>query len=188
MKGPEIRAALHDQRLLLLKHSTGCKVVDEVGIPWNVVADVLVCNGALWGYEIKGETDSLKRLAAQAKAYGNVFERCYLVGAPRHIRAASKLLPSWWGLIETRGGELVEMRQPEKNTEWDATAVLGMLWRPELEALLLLYGETKGVSRLTAAKMAERLAPLIERPRLQRIVADQIVARLDWGRNRVNPA
>lgn len=187
MKGPELRALLHRDRLPLLKSAPGCRVVDEVGIPGGV-ADVFVCNGELWGYEIKGETDSTRRLASQVGAYNTVFQRITVVTTPKHLFRVVRLVPHWWGLTVVDGGELLDVRRPLESHEWQPAEVLGMLWKPELDALMQHWLPDAKRSRLSGRKMAEALAGVIPYKAIPRTVADTIAVRTDWGRNRVNPA
>lgn len=186
MKGPEIRAVLLD-RLSLIASSPFCKVICEVGLPGSVV-DVLVVDESLRGYEIKGQTDSLKRLSAQAESYNDVLQAVTLVAAPRHIRAARKILPEWWGLTVADGGELRDERAWQRHDGWNAAALLAMLWKVELTPLMKEWTQAKGIARMTNWAMCEALAEAIPRKKLPGIVADTMVARQDWGRNRVNPA
>ena len=188
MKGPEVRQLLHRDRLDVIKQASGFKVVDEVGIPWGVVADVMACGAELHGYEIKGETDTLKRLPSQAVAYGNVFQRCFVVAAERHLAGAEAMLPDWWGLWLAQDDVLTEVRPAQANPTWKALDVLHMLWRPELEALLREGTPPKGLARWPAGKMAEVLARRLDREAVPALVSRAIMQRTTWGLNRVNPA
>jgi hypothetical protein len=58
--------------------------------------DVAVISHELSGYEIKGPSDSLLRLAGQAEAYGRVFDRMTLVSAEKHLEQATAGKASGW--------------------------------------------------------------------------------------------
>jgi hypothetical protein len=186
MKGPEVRAVLLD-RLSLIAGSPWCKVISEVGLPGSVV-DVLAIDGGLRGYEIKGETDTLKRLPTQAESYNAVLQGVVLVGAPRHIRAARVMVPEWWGLTVAEGGTLHDERPWQTNPDWEAPSLLAMLWKPELALLMVRWVKPRGFSRLGHRALCEALAEAIPRHRLPGIVADVMLERTTWSQNRKNPA
>jgi hypothetical protein len=92
-------------------------------------ADLAVLNGISHGYEIKSDRDTLTRLPDQVNAYGAIFEKATLVSATRHIKAARKIIPSWWGIIEVKGSadtdfKLQQIRQSKPNPEPHAASMV----------------------------------------------------------------
>jgi len=81
--------------------------------------DMAVVNGEFIGYEIKSDEDTLVRLSGQAEAYSRVLDRAVLVTTRRHIDAALRELPEWWGVIvATEDGGNVHLcfvRSPSRN-------------------------------------------------------------------------
>ena len=127
---------------------------------WRRV-DVVVFGNELVAYEIKSDADSLSRLAGQAEVYGKVFDRANLVSGSRHIKKATALLPSWWGVIEARcnrGGEITleVLREPGRNPELDAMAMVRMMWRVELKQELKQRG-VRALSRDDKAALCRKL-------------------------------
>jgi hypothetical protein len=91
----------------------------------------------MWGYEIKTERDTLRRLPSQIKAYEQLFDRCTVVLAGRHVEPAMELLPRWWGVskIGVDGSIGFErVRAPKRNPNVDAEVLVRLLWRDEVEA------------------------------------------------------
>ncbi len=97
--------------------------------------DFAFVNGRLQGYEIKSDSDTLERLTAQAAAYNLVFDEITLVAGSRHLEAARKAIPPWWGIVKAEileGAALfTDLRQPEQNPMQWARALADLLWRDE---------------------------------------------------------
>src|SRR5258708_16523256 len=60
--------------------------------------DVAVVNGALHGFEIKSDCDSLERLNLQIVEYSKIFDYVTLVTGNRLYDSAVRKIPSWWGI------------------------------------------------------------------------------------------
>lgn len=183
MKGPEVRAALHDDRLSLLKHSFGCRLIDELGVVGGVADIGVVAGGELWGYEIKGETDTCKRLETQIAAYNGTFQRITLAGSRRNVEAARGLVPEWWGLLVVDAAGFDDLRRPAANPEWIAKNVLALLWKAELTKLAKEYALPASVLRMSNYKMAAALGDTLPRRAVPSIVSDALAGREGWGKH-----
>src|SRR4051794_17477210 len=136
MRDAEIRAALRIHVERRFAGDPGLLVVDELGLVFDEArVDVAVVNGALHGFEIKSEHDSLARLPGQIVAYGRVFDYVTLVVGRRHAARASGLVPPWWGVIQaspgSHGATLSEVRHERLNPAVEGVAVAQLLWREE---------------------------------------------------------
>lgn len=77
---PQIRAALHKQKLKHLHARPDTLIVDELGLVHaDVRVDVAVINGHLHGFEIKSAIDTLSRLPRQIKLYEECLEKLTIV-------------------------------------------------------------------------------------------------------------
>ena len=128
---------------LIARHSeeVDTVIVEELGVcRGQVRVDVAVVNGALHGYEIKSDRDSLRRLSIQAEFYGKVLDRATLVVGNHHLNDAPDLVPSWWGVLHVQMGAGVPrfkvVRRGRKNPGKDPRALVELLWREEAIALL----------------------------------------------------
>ena len=75
-----IRKRFHEQVLTPYHASPNAMVIDELGLHHGSCrADIAIVNGRMIGYEIKGETDTLKRLSDQVRAYNAVFDRAAII-------------------------------------------------------------------------------------------------------------
>jgi hypothetical protein len=62
-------------RRRIRKYGTAIIIIDELGLCRGTVrVDIAVVNGVLKGYEIKGDQDTLRRLASQAATYNRIFD------------------------------------------------------------------------------------------------------------------
>jgi len=183
MRDRQIRAALR-QHLLSEHDQQDTIIVEELGLLNGVVrADVVLINGALNGYEIKSDRDTLKRLERQQKAYAQCFETMTLVVGPKHTAAAKAILPRCWGLIEVCGEAanvtLNVIRKAAANKKIDLVAVLRLLWVEELRGLL----EAKGVSFARASTRASLIATVVSQfgtDELLQRVREKLKARGQW--------
>ena len=136
---------------ILARPDPPAMIVEEFWLPTsNRRADVAVLGPFMEGIELKTHRDSLERLPEQATAYGSVFDRCTLVSAERHLAAAEKLLPGWWGLVRIpadRGGSLEVVRPAERNPSVDTSILVRLLWKEEARSALLGLGVSVEASR-----------------------------------------
>lgn len=147
--------------------------------------DLAVVNHRLHGYEIKSDSDSLKRLPGQIRAYNGVLDRITLVVGYKHAHHALSMIPSWWGVMlacENQQGAvaLTHARLPRDNPSVDLVAVAGLLWRQEGIALLDELGSSKGMASSTRAVICKRLVETCESDRLRARVRECLKSRQDW--------
>lgn len=181
---PEIRAAL---RLFL--EDAHCSdptavVIDEFGVfHGRHRADLVAVNGALDGYEIKSDADTLDRLADQVAMFSRVFDTMTLVCAPRHLRAAKRRIPRWWGLTTAtsdQSGIRLEVKRPARaNPTIEPELIARLLWRDEAIALL------RAEALIEDARSMRRwdLLPLLAEVPLDRLrasVRESIKCRTNW--------
>jgi hypothetical protein len=181
MRDLDVRRALHDTVLARHRDDPNTLVIDELGLQWGAFrVDVAVVNGNIHGYEIKSDSDTLDRLAAQADAYGRALDRVTLI-AGRHLAQAEPLIPEWWGIceaVETTPGrvKLRNVRRAAPNPNIDLEAVAMLLWRDEALAVLDEIGCAAGfrskprralyhvlVENLTATQLRARVRQALKR-------------------------
>jgi hypothetical protein len=155
----QIRTALSCD---IRKRDITATIIDEVPLLRNGRADVAAINGVLSGYEIKSERDSLARLPIQIPMYEAVFDYCSIVVAKRHLRRVRASVPNSWGICvatERDGELLIEQRRKAKvNRGVQRTAIIQLLWKPELARLLREHNVTyEGTSLRALWRAAEQL-------------------------------
>lgn len=113
------------------------KVVEELHIHnSNAIADVVAFYKEPHCYEIKGETDSVRRLIRQSSYYDIVFPRLTAVVTKNHLLWSLNNLPSYWGIITVEKDnnriKLKYARNAKNNPKFIKEKALLMLWKAEL--------------------------------------------------------
>ena len=127
--------------------------------------DLAAVGDYLWGYEIKSDADSLRRLPDQALMYGRVFDRVTLVCGKRHIGPALEVVPGWWGVLRVgmSGGKVVfrSVRKGGRNVGRDARALAEFIWRDDAVALLEERDAVRGLRKKARAYLWDRLSEVM---------------------------
>lgn len=185
MRDMDVRRALHAR--LRADHSgdQGTLILDEVGLcQGHSRVDVAVVNGAITGYEIKSDRDTLDRLPGQVEVYSKVLDHAILVTGEIHADHVRSLLPEWWGVVvaSQRIGPvaLEEVTKPCVNPSPDPYAIAQLLWRPEALAALEARGLDAGVRSKPRRYLWERLAEELPLPELKSVVRRCLKAREGW--------
>ncbi len=140
----------------------------------NRIIDVLLVNGHIIGYEIKGETDNLSRLNSQLEIYTKTMEYVYVV----YWRDKYKNIevPKNVGLIEVyeNNGKL-QFKQVKKAyyNKIDTFTIFQNLWNEEIRFVLHQLGILKWNSKNYAYSDMEKffkLAPVTKVRKIYRII------------------
>lgn len=187
MRDADVRASVIE--MLASRHDgdIDTRIVQEMGI-WSGAAriDVAVINGELIGYELKSERDTLDRLPAQAELYGRVFDRVFLVVSKKHVFAARKVIPTWWGITvaELSNGKvaLKPRRQAKPNPCIDGYLLAKLLWRDEALRILSAKQLAKGWRTRSVDDLHRRLATELPLADLSSVVRAALKERDAWLR------
>jgi len=185
----KIRTAL---RRFLEERWAGCAethFLEELGLcRGQVRIDLAAVNGVLHGYEIKSDRDRLTRLSSQVELYGRVVDRATIVVGTRHLRAALRLVPSWWGVLHARGVSgaisFETLRISAENLEQDPRALVELLWREEALSLLESREAAHGVRTKPRPMIWDRVCEHFELDEISAVVRDRLKLRAE----RSNPA
>jgi hypothetical protein len=154
----DIREAL--KKNLRIEFSTDSVIRDEFGCAGARV-DVAVINGRLHGFEIKSERDNLDRLTTQTPAYSALFDNMTVVAATKHLRRLEDRIPPWWGIQEvttvSHRISLKPIRSPILNTQVDPVALVQLLWRKEMWAILRRRGLSNDLRNAPAIRLQQVL-------------------------------
>lgn len=186
MRDCDVRAALHAKVLADHHDQPDTLVIDEMALWYGTArVDVAVVNGRIHGYEIKSDSDTLERLPAQASVYSRVFDRVTLVVGKGHAGAAVAIVPEWWGIkLATQGPRRAihfeQVRTSERNPKVDLVAVAALLWRDELEAILLAAGGLRGYRGKTRDALSRRAVEVLMPTDLRAAVRSRLKARDSW--------
>lgn len=189
-----LRKKVHDKdirapllRSLEREHAkdSDTKIIEELGLcQGSARVDIAVVNGYLHGYEIKSESDSLKRLSSQIDYYSKVLDRVTLVASESHISKVEKQMPGWWGLCVAQrnreGISLKRVRRDSDNPKVDPYALVQLLWRDEALELLRKNNLGKGYSNKPRRILWDCLVDYFSLNELQQIVRRQLKSRSNW--------
>lgn len=182
----EIRTAFHRKRLQQHHSNPGSLVVDEMGLlRGKYRADIAVIGQKMLGFEIKSESDTLRRLEKQVFGCSDLFDEVTLVVGRRHLKEAESLIPYWWGVVVADGGvnrtvEFETISLTEQNPRVDSYSVLQLLWRGELIAILRTVGNPGKFVHENRSTLCKTVAETMKPDAVRELVRDKIKQRRDW--------
>jgi len=145
----------------------------------NAVADVVAIDDCAHCYEIKGETDEIRRILKQGAFYDQVFPKITLVTTLNHLASASRLAPQHWGVIVAEHGGsgpiLRQHRQARESSSYDKRLALLTLWRSELVDLCNVR-ELKA-EKLSRARLSDMIAEDSEANDVSRMIGQLLAQR-----------
>lgn len=183
----DIRSSLHTK--LQAEHCydiANTLILNELSLcQGDARIDVAVINGAMSGYEIKSESDTLERLPSQSETYNKVFDTMTILTASKYIESIIKVVPEWWGVTkaEMQEDEQVHfspIRVSMQNPSIDSLAIAQLLWREEAIGILKEKGLQKGLLSKPRKFLWEALATNLTLNDLKFEVRRALKARKDW--------
>ncbi len=125
-------------------------LIEELGLcRGQVRVDMALVNGHLYGFEIKSDRDSLKRLGVQAEIYSKVFDRMTIVASERHLDGVLECLPPWWGVLQVvqgaSGVRFKPHRKGRRNPSRDSRTLVELLWLDDAITFLEQRDSARGV-------------------------------------------
>lgn len=148
LKDHHVRSVLLSNLKATYQDSEDTRIINELGINFGASRiDVAVVNGILHGYEIKSESDTLKRLPQQMEYYNRLFERMTIVTDPKFLEAIEQLVPKWWGIQivnkKPSSLSLKTIRKGRRKPSQDKELLLKLLWKEDLERFVDYVGYPK---------------------------------------------
>jgi hypothetical protein len=182
MNDKHLRKALRQELRAKYGNDPHTAVVDEMSIEQGTArADLVLINGALHGFELKSDCDSLCRLTEQANAYNTVFDYVTLVVGERHLRRAVEIIPSWWGIRVARYQKnrliMRDLKLPLANPDLDPLSVASLLRRDEALQLLNEIGTIRRMHSKTRGEICQTLIEEIEFHLLRKSVREYLRLR-----------
>lgn len=162
-------------------------VVEELGLRGGTVrADLAVVNGYFKGFEIKSDSDTLKRLERQSDIYSKVFDTMTLVVGERHLTEAKGIIPKWWGIDVAISGapdntvRLEPMRSESLNSDVDALDLVQLLWREEVLEILGRVAPFHKLASKPRRFLWQTLAACITLTEMRDFVREYLKRRTRW--------
>lgn len=184
MKDPEIREVLKKTTLTKYLSDPDSKVVEELNLPIGKARiDMAVINGHFHGYEIKGASDTLRRLPNQIEAYTNVFDYLTIVTEEKYQKKTQEIAPEWVGIsicTKVNGNHTIEcVKKGQKNNSKKSFYIAKLLWHDEL-VHLLSETDISFKKKYRNWVLCELLAENIDVDVLSQWVRSMLKARKDW--------
>lgn len=101
------------------------------------ICDVMLVTDKLCGFEIKSDSDNFIRLKKQTEAYNEFFDENTLVVGQTHLKEALAKTPEDWGIWCVELTQVKIIRSATKNKKTNIEKQLSILWKIELQNLLL---------------------------------------------------
>jgi hypothetical protein len=184
LRDQHVRAALVAAVTEQFRNEADTLILHELGLLSGTSRiDLAVVNGHLHGYEIKSELDTLSRLPRQASIYSAVFDYVTIVASGKHLEAACCIVPQWWGVLQARAANPVDLdviRDPLLNPSPDHLQILRLLWRSEILEILEEAGCDGGVRSKDRNALCLRVIESLPLPDIQSLVRKRLKARGDW--------
>ena len=172
MNDPAIRALLYP----LL---TGGVRIDELPTGTTRADVVHITEHFMHGYEVKGDGDTLQRVANQLRCYGEVYDFVTFIVTEKHLPKLLPLLPEWVGILIASENGLSTHRAAGYNATVERAPLSRLLLLDEVKQYLLARGLT-GVSTLRSREISHflRTTQLVPLSGLAQYVRERLIARL----------
>ncbi len=155
----------------------------------NAIADVVAIHKYAHCYEIKGDTDAVRRILVQRQYYDLAFRRITLVTTDRHLENALNLAPTHWGIMvasESRGSVAIRYaRRATRNPLYDTRVALLTLWKSELLEVALPITPKK-LNKLNRAQLTDLIALNANREDLCEQIGHRLADRFNYGEKFLN--
>lgn len=180
LKDKEIRIALISY--LMNRFPRPVRVVEELLIDnGNAIADVVACYRELHCFEIKGQTDNVRRVLGQSEFYSQSFQKLTLVTTENHLSWAISNMPEHWGIMlaKTQGERVVFkcMRKVKTNSLFSKRKALMMLWKTELTTIARTHPQVILKKSFTRADLADHISFALNREEAMTDIQGAIVSR-----------
>lgn len=160
----DIRTTLNSFLVDKFSYDKSTRIVHELNVCYGSArADIAAINGAMHGYEIKSESDTLDRLPQQMEQYNKVFDYMNIVCCENYLSGVEKLIPEWWGIYIASFDNNQELtistyKKPSMNKSIDPFSLAQFLQKNEIVSILIELGAEKKISRLPKYILWEELS------------------------------
>lgn len=172
MNDPEIRALLYP----LL---SGGVHINELPTGTTRADVVHITEHFMHGYEVKGDGDTLQRVANQLRCYGEVYDFVTFIITEKHLLRLLPLVPEWVGIQVASAEGLRPHRAAAYNATVERAPLARLLLLEEVKQYLLSLG-LAGVSTLRLREVGQflRTTQLVPLSGLAQFVRQRLMARL----------
>ena len=176
----QIRLAL--QKHLLNKRPAPFKLINELTVHnGNAIADLVSITSEMHGYEIKGETDNVRRLKQQSGYYDLVFPKSTVVLTKNHLKWAEDNLPTHWGIIQAephkQGLKLKHKRKSLNNPYFEKEKSLLILRKQELISAAEKHAHIIAKQKHTREEIAKAISKKLNKKSILFAIKSELLTR-----------
>lgn len=182
-----LRVLLKQELKEYQKSGYHAEIIEELGVSHGTARiDFAIINGIMHGYEIKSDSDTLKRLPEQVKEFSAIFDKITIVVGKSHLYQAIHEIPEWWGIIvvktDINGGIIFQsIRAPETNAGQQVkVSIARLLWRNEALQILEQQSNVIGIRSKSREIVYNKLANVLDMKTLKEAVSSSIISREGW--------
>ncbi|ALD20511.1 hypothetical protein AM218_03860 [Hymenobacter sp. DG25A] len=154
--------------------------VDELPTGTTRADVVHITEHFMHGYELKGDADTLQRVAKQLPCYSQAYDFVTFVITEKHVLKLVPLLPEWVGILVASADGLQLHRPALYNATVERPAVAALLRLEEIKQFLLARG-LAGVSTLRRREVLSflRTTQLVPLSELAKHVRERLMGRME---------
>ena len=138
------------------KHSQG-QLMHELRVGnGHAIADLVYAGNSLHCFEIKSDSDNVRRALVQSTVYDKSFPRISLITTSKHLSTAFEILPSYWGIITVDFEDIYKIRYKRPanlSPLFEIEKTLEILWKVELLELLNDFPEIGNSVKLNRSEL-----------------------------------
>lgn len=180
LRDREIRDALRSH--LIRRSPTPLRIIEELGVHnGNAKADLVAMYKEMHCFEIKGATDSIRRLVRQASFFDAAFPKISLVTTTNHLSWCLQNIPTYWGILvaETVNNiiHISYKRAAKNNPRFVKQKALMMLWKNELTSIATDTAKIRMKSSYTREDIAIHLSNTLDKSLTLASIQNAILGR-----------
>ena len=186
LRDKDIRRALLQKLTEAYSSDSQTRILQEFGLcEHSVRIDMAVVNGMMSGFEIKSDSDTLKRLPVQQDIYSKIFDNVIVVVGEVHLDKIKDIVPEWWGIwiAQAVKGKVVlsVVRESSYNPRVELKSIVKCLWKCEAIDIIKECGlYDKKLDRAKRAIIWDIAANGIPEIRLKELIRNSLKLRVDW--------
>lgn len=156
------------------------RIFEEKNMGGSRADIVMVVSNAVFGIEIKSDSDSYTRLSTQIPDYDRYFDFNIIVVGSTHALHVEEHVPDYWGIISVEetpmGCDFYYFRQPQANPKMLMKHKMELLWRYEL-AQIQEWNSMAVYKQKSKAFVRDKIIETVSAELLQKQISDILFER-----------
>ena len=164
-----------------MQHNRNSIFINELGLcKGKAIVDIAMINKHFFAYEIKSQSDDLRRLEKQVPIYNNIFHYVSVIVAEKHLKRIQGVIPKWWGIYVISDSNGIDLLvNPQRNNSISLYNIAQLLWNDELISIINNMN-IKYRKKYSKDYLCQILAENMTSKEIINIVKQCFSARRDW--------